>query len=654
MVFSFPDCPKFKHEISEAEKNAFRIRRPMIPSEWVESNFILTTAYATPGKLKLRLWQVEPINAIMNYHVVMFCGSVQTGKSLLAEGCTGWIIDNLPMNSMICYAKADTVKSVFDERLKPMVQEVPAIRKYWNGDDDRLTQKKITLSHMILRIASAENKNDIATYSAGYVYASEVSKYPKKDFDQIRALFGRQEEYRRNGVTRAVIESSPDHEGDPLHRVMYTRGVLNLDPHVRCPHCGKWQVLIDSQIKELPDKNTGEYDHDPERIREEDAAVYECEFCRKEISERDRSIISKSVVWAAVGEEILADGTVKNRKKAKRVSFRWNRLVDVTFKYSECLARFFSARQSVDPATLKTYQNEDMAVFAKKESRQFSSNWLMQKRLSYSQYGETSGYPENIIVLTIGMDTQDDGFYYSIRGWAQSMESYLIKHNFVECKMTDDKYKNRDEIVKLVQEEIIVNIPKRLDGACLSISAGFIDRGGHRPKDVDYLCSRINFLNPYVGSVRKNAPLLEKSKTKTLFNGNTENLSKIVETYSEGELWHLPEDVTEDYCSQFLRQYWQDKIDSHGNSITEYMHGGKDHLRDCENLNIAASLYLGLEQRLFNPDQINKITKQQAGEVAPKKTKEEDIEGGRSKPIERAKETFLGNRNYLGNRYGRM
>jgi terminase, large subunit len=630
---TLPKTPKHKPPLRNSERQAFRLRRPVRPSEWVEKNFILGKGHARPGPVKLDTWQIEPVNSIQDHPVTILDMPVQVGKSMIGECHLGWIIDNMPMNVMVCFAKSQTVKDVFDERLRPMIEDIPALSRYWNGDPEELTLKKITLAHMIIRIASAEVKSDIATFSAGYIQGDEIAKYPEKDFDQIRALFGRQEAYRRRGTIRATMLSSPDREGDALHTLMYQRGVTNLELFHRCPLCGKYQILTDEQVKEIPTES-GEFDHNPDRIRRTDAARYECIHCHKEIRETDRVEMAKSVLWAPSYESIMMDGTVTGKEGFVWTSYNCNRFVDISFTFSECLARFFAARQSPNPVSLKTYQNEDMGRYSKIESRTYSTNWLMAKRgtgvkdKQYRQYGETAGYPVGSIVLTAGVDTQDAGFFFVVRAWGENMETWLVLEGFIECPMSDEKYKNKDEIVALINQELVTKLPVRQDGARLPISCAFWDRGGHRHKDVDYIAQHIPWVHAYVGTVNHRAPLIERSKNGTYFLGHTERLSKTIEGYSESDLWHLPEDISEDYCNQFLKQYWQEKIDRHGNRKEEYVHGGNDHKRDCENLNAAAMVYLQLEQRMFDPAEMGKIREAHIPKVANKPT--DEIEGAES------------------------
>lgn len=637
MQLKLPKTPKHKPPLIPAEKHGFRLRRPQRPAMWVEQNFVLGKGHARPGPVTLEPWQIEPINSIQDHQVTILAGCVQTGKSFIGECHLGWIIDNMPMNAMVCFAKSQTVRDVFDERLRPMIENVPALRKYWDGDPEQLTLKKITLAHMIIRIASAEVKSDIATFSAGYIQGDEIAKYPEKDFDQIRALFGRQEAYRRRGTIRATMLSSPDKEGDPLHALMYQRGVLNLDPYQRCPLCGKWQILVDEQIKEIPSEG-GELDHNPDRIRRTDAARYECIHCRRDIREADRGMMGKTVLWSPGIESIGEDNSVTGKDGFTWVSFQWNRLVDPSFTFAECLARFFSARQSSNPMTLRTYQNEDMARFAKVEARSYSTTWLLAKcgtgteGKQYKQLGDGAGYPIGGLVLTTGIDTQDNGFFYVVRAWGENMETWLVRADFIECDMKDEKYKNKDEIVSLITDRLITMIPPRLDGIRQPISCAFMDRGGHRHKDVDYIAAHLPFLHAYTGTVNPRAQLIDRSKNGNYYMGHTENLSKTIQGYSESDLWHLPEDITEDYCQQFLKQYWEEKIDRHGNRKTEWVHGGSDHYRDCENLNAAAMVYLQLEQRMFDSGEVGKIKDTTPKQVAT--AAQTEIEGAsRGRPI---------------------
>jgi len=230
------------------EREMGRIRDVPMPSKWAEEHFKLTSAFAHPGDLTLYVWQREIVNAIIIYNTIMICGPTQIFKSLAAEIMVAYCIDNLPMNCIFCYSKKDVVEDVFGDRIRPLIQEVPAIRKYWSGAEKDLTKRKMRLSHVIMRIASSEVRSDIATFSSGFIYGSEVSKWRKRrGWDPVEALKRRQEPYRILGRHKAIFESSPLFEGDCLDQEMHRPGVIILEPYMPCPHCKQYQVLTDSK-----------------------------------------------------------------------------------------------------------------------------------------------------------------------------------------------------------------------------------------------------------------------------------------------------------------------------------------------------------------------------------------------------------------------
>jgi len=257
------DFPPHSFPFWTGYRELFKIKDFILPSDWINKHFRLSTAYAIQGKMTLFEWQITPVNAIIYFSTVIDIAPVQTGKSLLGEATSAYMIDNYPVNMMFVYAKKDTVEDVFEERLKPMIKDVPAIRRYWSGYEDDLTKKKLKLHTCIIRVASAGLKTEIATHNAGFVYGSELAKWPKKAFSQTKAIEGRKQASRMLGrKTRTLYETSPEHDQDPSYVECHKPGTVWFRPHYCCPHCEHWQVLMDDRIKEKPNKE-GKFDHNP-------------------------------------------------------------------------------------------------------------------------------------------------------------------------------------------------------------------------------------------------------------------------------------------------------------------------------------------------------------------------------------------------------
>jgi len=598
---------KTEYPFESGSLDSFRIKDFILVSDWIEKHFRLSTAYAVQGRIKLFPWQIEIVNAIQEYDVVIEIAPVQTGKSMLAEGVAGYTIDNDTCNMMFIYAKKETVMDVFDERIKPMVEEIPAIRKYWSGYDDDLTKRRIKLRHLIIRIASSGLKTDIASHNAGFVYGSELAKWPKKDFSQTKAVEGRKQASRMLGKkVKTFYETSPEHDQDPSYIETHKPGTLFLKPHFKCPECGNWQVLTDRNIKEIPDKK-GVKDHNPERIRQNDAAQYECLKCQCNITESDRLKMSFHVVWAAQNEIITPEGKVLKRKKANRVVFNWNRLVDTTWSFCECLACYFEALNSPNPEDLKTYRNEDMAEWVKLRALRYEDSFLRSKcKPKYYQFGADAYVPDGVTILTMAVDTQDNGFFYVVRGYGQNLESWLVRSDFIHCDMKE--FSNPADVLARVNQEIYRYPYQKRNGKTIPILFSLWDRGGHRSKDVDYIASHTPNAGAYIGATSRTAPLIEQKKSGHYF-GMTENLSRIVQKNIESDIWHLPIDISNAYCTQVLNQYDEEYTDTRGNKKKKWICKDPDHFRDCENYLAGIVILLDLQSRLFDDTDVQEIEK---------------------------------------------
>ena len=93
--------------------------------------------------------------------------------------------------------------------------------------------------------------------------------------------------------------------------------------------------------------------------------------------------------------------------------------------------------------------------------------------------------------------------------------------------------------------------------------------------------------------------------------GQTEKLSKIVAGDSALDNWHLPEDVPKMYFDQFVKQYDKTMIARTGSESTKWVHGGNDHLRDCENYIQAGIFHLELDKYLFDDDALKSVQEEQ-------------------------------------------
>ena len=635
MTFNIPPF-KPKYPLPPEIARLFLPKIVMRPSEWAIDHFILGKGYGEQGLITFegREWQIDIVDAFYEgYKTVIVCGPVQSGKSIAGMDVPWtWWNANVGGHSLLVYEGKNKVKDVFEERLKPSVKE--NLKELWSGNEDDLTIEKLSLLNGIARCASANIENDIATFSSDLVLLDEVAKYTYDSpgaFDVVGAARGRQKSYKGMPGYHALmgIVSSPKKKGDPLYREVYRGGILILRYRMPCPRCSHYHELMDDNIKEIPNA-AGELDHNPVRIRLDGAAKYECPHCHQDILNQDRWKMCAAGVWAADGEDVSLDGRIINpvtlRGKTDSVCFQFNRLITMPdmYSWSDCLSAFFGARQANDPRAWYIYQNEDMARFIDPKTLQISESMLVAKCLHYFQYGDAARIPDEVAILIAGVDTQDDGFYFVVRGFGKNMESWLIRHAFISCDIHNELYRDPNEVLKCFKTGIMSPAYMRGDDTEMGIVFGLIDEGGHRQADVHYICRNIPAFKPYKGSTSPTAEPLRRSRTGPQWNGNTRHWSELVGNHMEADGWHLPKDVGKDYLEQVVKQYNTEETDARGNKKYVWISGGKDHYRSCENYLLAAANVLNLPEKLNDPAALDKVraavlakTKQQVTQAVP-------------------------------------
>ena len=508
MQFDFPKLkPTFT--LSEQERSAYTISdRPNIV-DWCQKNIRLTKGYTQPGAFVARPWQIEPLNWIHEWNNIYFLGPTQTGKSTMADMFIAYAMGVYRVNGMVAYSEGETVRTVFKIRIREMIERNPVLRDLWSGKDDDLTIDNIILEQCLWRVASAQNKNSLATFPAAVVVGSEVGKWERMPFNPIDALKARQGSYYSMGLAKTILETTPYEPEDYMYKEVFKSGTLLLRPHYPCLHCGKYQELTDAQIK-LRIVDGQEPNHAPERIRQEGekACFYECAHCKQEITEMQRIPAWERVVWAAPAIEqedfsqqaefIAPDGTIdRDKTKYDAICGQWTRLTDVNFKFSECLARFFESKN--DPEKMKSYQNDTMARYYHKKSGQISVSYIESKKRNYFQNRKDTPIPDDVVIITAGFDSQDQGFYGAFYGWGARMTCFLLRHHYVYAPITDSSYRDKQVMFDKFQKEMFSKPFFRDGGMEVDLKLGLIDRGGHRPDDVDFIVAHDHKIQAYIG-----------------------------------------------------------------------------------------------------------------------------------------------------------
>lgn len=618
--FVMPDFD-LEFDFTPGQLEAMQIKLHPLISDWLEDNISLTGGYLKKGPFKLDAWQRQVVNSPLYYDEVYWLGPTRTGKSLLSESVAYYCQGEMKVDGILVYPENTTAEHRFSETLKPMIEHNLVLRNQWNGDEKYLTVKRLRLNNCTWRVASAQNKNDIASFSAPVGICSEVGKWEKqKKFNPKQLIKGRQQDSHHTGFQKLVFETTPFEVGDYMYQEVYQDGVIILHPHWPCPHCGNYHEYTDDHIKLRDEKYKSA---NLIRKNKEKAVFYECPNCKQEISEADRAAVNDYVVWAAPEiiqddfkqnpEKINHDGTIDGvlengyRPWALKICHQWNRAVDINYTFWKWLGDFFECKD--DPVKLKSYHNEVNARYFSSKTSGTNVAYIQSKIGGYNVKGDGVVIPDDVLVVTLGIDTHDDNFTYAYVGWCYGVSWKILKHGKIPCDMKLQEFKDPVNVFVRLQTELNRERMYWNNGIPVVASCTFQDRGGHRAKDVDYICSKMYNHFAYVGLTRVDQtkePFYE-SNNGNYYLGQTEVLSDLTGMKINSDDFCIPDDYLPELPRELARQFFIKKLNPDGKTSRIWIHGGDDHYRDCLNLNECAGRKIGLHTILTDKEKCDTL-----------------------------------------------
>jgi phage terminase large subunit GpA-like protein len=209
---------------------------------------------------------------------------------------------------------------------------------------------------------------------------------------------------------------------------------------VPCPHCAHRQALRWEQVK-WPAGRPAE-------------ALYHCEECGVEWSENERHAAVRRGTWQAT-----APGN------GNTAGFHLNELYSPWTSLADIAQEFLDAKGN--PETLKTWINTSLGETWEEDAERADAHSLMSR---LEDWGDTA--PKDVLVVTCGVDMQDDRIEIERVGWGIAEESWSLEHRIIYGDPSGpDIWGELDDY--------LLTPTRRVDGTQLPVAATAIDSGGH-------------------------------------------------------------------------------------------------------------------------------------------------------------------------------
>lgn len=370
---------------------------------------------------------------------IIIMSSAQVGKTELILNIIGYYIDYDPSPILALQPTLEMAQTFSKDRLAPMLRDTPALKG--KVKDARSRDSGNTILHKTfpgghITMVGANSAAGLASRPIKVVLMDEVDRYPASagtEGDPIKLAEKRTTTFWNR---KKIKVSTPTIKGrSPIEKEFLTSSMEEWN--VPCPCCGKYQP------------------YEWGRIHFSDVTM-ECKFCLEHISERDWK--SNPGKWVAAKEN--------NKKRG----FHLNELASPWKHWEEIIEDFKEAdrdRKQGDIEKLKTFVNTALGEPWEERGEAADDNVLLSRRERYN-----ADLPDGVLLVTAGVDVQDDRFEVEITGWGKGYESWGILYKKIKCNLEQEEA--RDKLEQFLDTELYFE-----NGNSLLIAATCIDTGGH-------------------------------------------------------------------------------------------------------------------------------------------------------------------------------
>lgn len=584
------------------------------PDEWADRERILPPGSAEPGPFRSARtpYMTEIVRAAVSaaYDKVVAALGSQMGKTEGVFNVIGHRLQDDPAPVLYIGPTQKLVESYSESRVMPMIRSAPKLwERLLKGKKNKITEKFI--AGVRLGFGWAGSATELAGHPAALVIVDERDRMVaiKGEGDPVSLGEARVATYSDGTV---VVTSTPTlgnvaTETDPasgLERWKVGSEEEILSPIWRlwqkgtrfewawpCPDCGEYFVPRFKLLK-WPDGATSE------EARTKTKMV--CPHCGSLIDDLAKDEMNRRGRYVAPGQRVDRDGNVTGDAPASRTASFWvSGLASPWRTFGARAAAFLSAalerNQDEIQVALNTGLGELYALGGD------APKWEAVRGLAEGY--ESGVVPEGAQVLTCGVDVQKDRLVYAVRGWGWNSESWLVEAGEIWGETDRDP----------VWLELEGLLGRDFDGKKIRLM--LVD-SGYNPNERDrnpdnqiYLFCRRNRGRafPSKGHDTQEKPV-RAAKIDVSYRGkiikNGLDLWHVDSDYCKSWVyarlewprgepggWHLPSDVTDDYCLQLTAE--ARTINATGR-VQWIRVRRANHFLDVESLNVAAANVLRL------------------------------------------------------------
>ena len=440
-------------------------REPL--AAWCDQYRILNQTYAAePGRwrtdrtpyLKEILDDFSPSSRV---ETVVLMKGAQLGFTEALTNMIGYIIHRAPGPAMMVQPTQGLAKRYSKQRLATMIQDMPVLTGLVadpRARDSGNTTLAKNFDGGVLFIAGANSAADLRSAPVRFLLLDEVDAYPydvDDEGDPIELALNRTKTFARRKI---LIGSTPTTKDVSRIEREFKKGDQRRY-YLPCPHCDEMQPLQWKQIQWQSDDNG----HKP------DTVIYACPHCGGVITENHKPAMLAAGEWRAEAAE--------NDKDGRRRSYHISSLYSPWETWPDLVEKWLEAQR--DQNLLKTFINTALGECWDEAANRIEPHELENRAEPY----RLREVPMGGLVLTAGVDVQDNRLEVVVWAWGRDLEAWVIDWHVLHGEPASRELWT--ELEQYLQKPI-----QHESGEALSIAAVAVDSGGHYTQTVYEFCRR--------------------------------------------------------------------------------------------------------------------------------------------------------------------
>ena len=467
--------------INRTVRRAFANYKPPenIPvSQWAAKYRVLSRENAAevgPWRNSRTPYMVEIMDSFTDPRIkkISVSSASQVGKSEVLNNILGYIIHQDPASTLFVQPTVDDAKKYSRLRIAPMIRDSEPLRNRVADVKSRdsgntMLQKKFPGG--MLTMVGSNSASGLASTPCKYVLGDERDRWALSagtEGDPWKLAEARTTTFYN---AKMVEVSTPTIKGASAIEKGYNAGTRERWCH-RCPDCGEYVEISFNDFKF--DFETVKHDRKKDYFIK--STAWCCPCCGTVHSEEEMR--AAPVKWIAENPDAIMNG---------HRSFKLTAFASPWVPWETIAYKFLMAKD--DPAALQTFYNTVLGELWEDRGGTIDNEDVMARCEDYGtgDDGNPVELPDGVLVLTCGVDTQNDRLEYEVVGHGMWGETWGIKKGIcMGDPNTSEPWERLDDVID--------HTYRFKDGKGLKLSITFVDSGGLRTQDVYAQCrARMN------------------------------------------------------------------------------------------------------------------------------------------------------------------